>query len=85
MKLKKGAVITALFLLGLFGLLFLPVRYSEVTVAQMQCRISTAQFSLQWKHSVEKTRWVENYQREQQHFILRYTDQISFRVGTPND
>ncbi|USI88226.1 hypothetical protein LZ086_18435 [Acinetobacter johnsonii] len=45
---------TALFLLGLCGLLFLPVRYSEVTVAQMQCRISTAQFSLQWKHSVEK-------------------------------
>ena len=50
MKLKKSAVFTALFLLGLCGLLFLPVRYSEVTVAQMQCRISTAQFSLQWKH-----------------------------------
>ena len=85
MRLKKSAVFTALFLLDLCGLLFLPVRYSEVTVAQMQCRISTAQFSLQWKHSVEKTRWIENYQREQQHFILRYTDLISFGAGTPND
>ena len=45
MKLKKSAVFTALFLLGLCGLLFLPVRYSEVTVAQMQCRISTAQLA----------------------------------------
>ena len=86
MKLKKSAVLmTALFLIGLCGLLLFPLRYTDVLVEQTHCRISSAQFNLQWKHSVEKTRWVENYQREQQHFILRYTDLISFGAGTPND
>lgn len=85
MKLKKSAVPAALFLLGLCGLLLFPVRYTDVQTEQTHCRISTEQFNLQWRHSVEKTRWVENYQREPQHFKLRYTDLISFGAGTPND
>ena len=85
MKFKKSAVLTALFLVSLCGFLLLPIQYTDVSIEQTHCRIASDQFNLQWKHSVEKTRWVEHYQREQQHFNLRYTELVSFGAGTPND
>lgn len=80
----KKIAASAAFFIFIFGLLMsTPIKYTEVNIAGKQCKISSADFDLQWKHSVEKTIWTENYQRQQQHFLLRYTDLISFGAGTP--
>lgn len=81
-KIAASAAIFA-FILGLF--LFFPMEYIEVNSAEDRCKISSQDFDLQWRHSVEKTIWLENYQHEQHNFVLRYTDLISFGAGTPTN
>lgn len=88
MKHYKSAVFTALFSLCLIVTWIILTRstvITEVRTTLFTCTISSQDFSLQWKHSVEKTQWVEYYQRHQDHFILQYTDVISFGAGTPSD
>ncbi|AVH13514.1 DUF1850 domain-containing protein [Acinetobacter indicus] len=88
----KSAVWAALFLLILIILLGLwfPQSYTLVKIEESHkgpntsCVIRPQQFQLQWQHSVEKTRWQEHYQREDQHFILTHTDLVSFGAGTPD-
>ncbi|ALH95433.1 DUF1850 domain-containing protein [Acinetobacter equi] len=80
----KSVVITTLLFGLCFGLTFLlPVSYTQVQVNQNICKIPSQSFDLQWKHSVEKTNWLEHYQIKNNNFVLQYTDFISFGAGTP--
>lgn len=80
---KKSAALTALLLSILSLVLSAPKQFIQVQVDQDRCKISSDSFDLQWKHSVEKTTWLEHYQIKQRKFVLRYTDLISFGAGTP--
>lgn len=80
----KSVIITTLFLcLCLCFSLLYPVQFILIEVDQKRCKITSDHFALQWKHSVEKTTWLEHYQIKQHKFVLRYTDLVSFGAGTP--
>lgn len=84
-KFQKNAVYTAFFILFFLIYASYPTLYTQVRVETDICKISTDQFDLQWKHSVEKTAWSEQYQRQKNKFLLRHTDLISFGAGTPSN
>ncbi|ENU30916.1 hypothetical protein F991_01259 [Acinetobacter sp. CIP-A165] len=79
----SAALFCSVVLLGI--LMSYPIASTQVTTPKHHCIIRDADFNLQWRHSVEKTLWLENYQRSKNGFQLIYTDLISFGAGTPSD
>lgn len=50
----------------------------------MHCRLNSTHFRLDWQHSVEKTRWQEQYQMQADQLLLTETTLVSFGAGTPD-
>ncbi|PWD83416.1 DUF1850 domain-containing protein [Ignatzschineria cameli] len=50
-----------------------------------RCKIESPTFALSWIHSVDKTPWIEFYQRQDEGFILTHTKFKTFGAGVPHD
>lgn len=83
MKHRWSAAYAALFL-GLCWLCW-PRTYLEIRSDDqaLHCFIAAQNFSLQWRHSVEKTLWQEDYQVQAQHLQLTHTRIEGFGAGVP--
>ncbi|RLZ07922.1 DUF1850 domain-containing protein [Acinetobacter sp. 2JN-4] len=79
----SAALFSGLIVLGV--VIACPIASTHVTTPKHDCVIRETDFNLQWRHSVEKTLWLENYHREKKGFQLVYTDLIAFGAGTPSD
>lgn len=53
--------------------------------AEKSCRLPTNQFTLQWKHSVEKQLWQEHYSQQGNVLVLDKVFQQTFGAGSPAD
>lgn len=49
------------------------------------CKIESPTFALSWTHSVDKTPWIEFYERQDNGFILTDTKFKTFGAGVPHD
>ncbi len=50
----------------------------------LTCVWNEDEFSLKWRHSVEKQYWQEDYQRQEQHLLLTHSYMQTFGAGTPS-
>lgn len=80
------AITMGTLLIGAATLLYWPVAVTQLdlgTDAPIQCRFTEPEWRLAWLHSVEKTPWIETYQRLDGYFLLGTTQFKSFGAGTP--
>lgn len=82
---RRGFGLVFGLILVLIGIALWPVGFTQVSIEQRQCRLVGHEFQLAWRHSVEKTQWIEHYQRQQDHFLLSSTELVSFGAGTPSN
>ncbi|MFK7161219.1 DUF1850 domain-containing protein [Marinospirillum sp. MEB164] len=71
-----------------FGLLLLvfsswPVPRLIIEAEGFACQLNTPRFTLSWIHSVEHSRWEEDYQLVASGFLLYTTRMESFGAGSP--
>lgn len=81
----KVAIIATLLLLIIGS--FLPERFTLIHYQDQQCKISAPNFGLYWIHSVDKTPWIEYYERQQEQpygFTLIETQFRTFGAGVPH-
>lgn len=64
---------------------FLSQQYTVITVENQDCKIQSPKFSLSWIHSVDKTPWLEHYERTDQGFNLTHSIFKTFGAGVPHD
>lgn len=60
-------------------------RVTLIITPDSQCKIETPQFALSWIHSVDKTPWIEQYERKDSGFLLTKTQFQTFGAGVPHD
>lgn len=82
MKLKSGLAFTLFLTVLLAG--FFPVSFISVSSGEFDCVSRTQNFSLRWRHSVEKQLWFEHYHWQQNHFELKESWLQTFGAGTPS-
>lgn len=81
---KKSARIFALLgLLILLGGLF-PISHISVSSGKFHCVVRSDNFSLRWRHSVEKQLWFEHYRTIQGRLELYESWLETFGAGTPS-
>lgn len=60
-------------------------QFTVVRTSHILCKIEQPQFALSWIHSVDKTPWVEYYERQNTGFLLTTTKFKTFGAGVPHD
>lgn len=68
--------------------IIISVKKSDFTIILHEgtsCKIKDPTFSLSWVHSVDKTPWIEQYQRSNHGFILTHSIFRTFGAGVPHD
>ena len=64
---------------------FVSQRFTVINHEGKSCKIADKNFALSWIHSVDKTPWVEQYQRMENGFNLTYSIFKTFGAGVPHD
>lgn len=81
-------IVGLIFCIALLLLLIGSVYSKNFTVIQtsiIHCKIAQPHFGLSWIHSVDKTPWLEYYERQDQGFLLTETKFKTFGAGVPHD
>ena len=78
-------VVLCTTLLLLISLMGSSQRLTLIITPDFQCKIENPQFALSWIHSVDKTPWIEQYERKDKGFLLTKTQFKTFGAGVPHD
>ncbi|MHC5225179.1 DUF1850 domain-containing protein [Ignatzschineria sp. LJL83] len=78
-------VVLCTTLLLLISLMGSSQRLTLIITPSFQCKIENPQFALSWIHSVDKTPWIEQYERKDAGFLLTKTQFKTFGAGVPHD
>ncbi|MFC0323789.1 DUF1850 domain-containing protein [Gallibacterium melopsittaci] len=81
---KSYKIITFLVVVGVMIFSF-PIDTIFIHYGKSSCRLPTNEFTLQWKHSVEKQLWQEHYFQQDNVLILDKVFQQTFGAGSPAD
>lgn len=67
---------------------YLSVIHRSVTIISTPvdtCKVNDEQFSLFWIHSIDRTPWIEYFERSEHGFVLKKSVFKTFGAGVPND
>lgn len=78
-------VILSITLLLFFISKSLSKPFTVIQTANSHCKIAQPQFALSWIHSVDKTPWIEYYERIDHGFLLTTTKFKTFGAGVPHE